>query len=135
MNVPLGPDWVFPQAIQQKIDLYLAVKSVMSFFGFPDIRIFTFPQFHTFWCLVPRKWRSSGDQQLEASLPILFCCAQNMRSGSLFILPSPPESRKGRTNMLQELLQTIVMLVPVFLLLAMMFGAGFAIGRISKKAE
>lgn len=37
--------------------------------------------------------------------------------------------------MLQELLQTIVMLVPVFLLLAMMFGAGFAIGRISKKAE
>jgi hypothetical protein len=35
--------------------------------------------------------------------------------------------------MLQEIFDTIVLLLPVFLLLAMMFGAGFLIGRVSKK--
>jgi hypothetical protein len=35
--------------------------------------------------------------------------------------------------MLQEIANTIVMLVPVFLLLGMMFAAGFVIGRISSK--
>jgi hypothetical protein len=36
-------------------------------------------------------------------------------------------------KMLQEVFDTIVLLLPVFLLLAMMFGAGFLIGRVSKK--
>ena len=35
--------------------------------------------------------------------------------------------------MLQEIFDTIVLLLPVFLLLAMMFGAGFLIGRVSKE--
>jgi len=35
--------------------------------------------------------------------------------------------------MLQQLLDTFVMLVPVFFLLTMIFGAGFYIGRVSKK--
>jgi len=35
--------------------------------------------------------------------------------------------------MLQEIFDTIVVLLPVFLLLTMMFGAGFVIGRMSKK--
>lgn len=35
--------------------------------------------------------------------------------------------------MLQEIANTILMLVPVFLLLGMMFAAGFVIGRISAK--
>lgn len=33
--------------------------------------------------------------------------------------------------MLQEIVQSIVMLIPVFFLLTMMFAAGFVIGRIS----
>jgi hypothetical protein len=35
--------------------------------------------------------------------------------------------------MLQELANTIVMLIPVFLLLGLMFAAGFVIGRITSK--
>ncbi len=35
--------------------------------------------------------------------------------------------------MLQQLFDTFVMLIPVFVLLTMIFGAGFYIGRVSKK--
>ena len=35
--------------------------------------------------------------------------------------------------MLQELLGSFVMLIPVFFLLTMIFGAGFYIGRVSKR--
>lgn len=35
--------------------------------------------------------------------------------------------------MLQQLVDTFVMLIPVFFLLTMIFGAGFYIGRVSKK--
>jgi hypothetical protein len=35
--------------------------------------------------------------------------------------------------MLQQLWDSFVMLIPVFLLLTMIFGAGFYIGRVSKK--
>ena len=35
--------------------------------------------------------------------------------------------------MLQQIFDTTILLIPVFLLLAMMFGAGFFIGRVSKK--
>jgi hypothetical protein len=35
--------------------------------------------------------------------------------------------------MLVEIWETLIMLVPVFFLLAMMFGAGFFIGRASKR--
>ncbi len=35
--------------------------------------------------------------------------------------------------MFQELLGSFVMLIPVFFLLTMIFGAGFYIGRVSKK--
>ena len=35
--------------------------------------------------------------------------------------------------MLQELWTSFVLLIPIFLLLLMIFGAGFYIGRVSKK--
>ena len=35
--------------------------------------------------------------------------------------------------MLQQVFDTFVMLIPVFILLTMIFGAGFYIGRVSKK--
>jgi hypothetical protein len=35
--------------------------------------------------------------------------------------------------MLQQIFDTFVMLIPVFVLLTMIFGAGFYIGRVSKK--
>lgn len=35
--------------------------------------------------------------------------------------------------MLQQLVDSIVLLVPVFFLLTLIFGAGFYIGRVSKK--
>jgi len=35
--------------------------------------------------------------------------------------------------MLQQLWDSFVMLIPVFFLLTMIFGAGFYIGRVSKK--
>ena len=35
--------------------------------------------------------------------------------------------------MLQQIWDTFVMMIPVFLLLMMIFGAGFYIGRISKR--
>jgi hypothetical protein len=35
--------------------------------------------------------------------------------------------------MLQQIFDTFVMLIPVFILLTMIFGAGFYIGRVSKK--
>lgn len=35
--------------------------------------------------------------------------------------------------MLQQLWDSIVLLIPVFFLLIMIFGAGFYIGRVSKK--
>jgi len=35
--------------------------------------------------------------------------------------------------MFQNLWDTFVMLIPVFLLLTMIFGAGFYIGRVSKR--
>ena len=35
--------------------------------------------------------------------------------------------------MLQELLGSFVMLIPVFFLLTMIFGAGFYIGRVSRR--
>jgi len=35
--------------------------------------------------------------------------------------------------MLQQIFDTFVILIPVFVLLTMIFGAGFYIGRVSKK--
>jgi hypothetical protein len=35
--------------------------------------------------------------------------------------------------MMQQLWDTFVMMIPVFVLLTMIFGAGFYIGRVSKK--
>lgn len=35
--------------------------------------------------------------------------------------------------MLQQVWDTFVMMIPVFLLLTMIFGAGFYIGRVSKR--
>jgi hypothetical protein len=35
--------------------------------------------------------------------------------------------------MLQQILDTFVMMIPVFFLLTLIFGAGFYIGRVSKK--
>ena len=40
---------------------------------------------------------------------------------------------KGGEQMLQQLWDSIVLLIPVFFLLTMIFGAGFYIGRVSKK--
>ena len=37
--------------------------------------------------------------------------------------------------MLEELWNSFIMLIPVFFLLTMIFGAGFYIGRVSKKSE
>ena len=34
---------------------------------------------------------------------------------------------------MRELWDTLVMLIPVFFLLTLMFGAGFVIGRVSKR--
>ena len=39
---------------------------------------------------------------------------------------------RGVHLMLQELVNTFIMLIPVFFLLTMVFGAGFVVGRISK---
>jgi hypothetical protein len=38
-----------------------------------------------------------------------------------------------RASMLQQLWDSFIMLIPVFFLLTMIFGAGFYIGRVSKK--
>ena len=35
--------------------------------------------------------------------------------------------------MLQQLVDTFVMMIPVFFLLTLIFGAGFYIGRVTKK--
>ena len=35
--------------------------------------------------------------------------------------------------MLQQIFDTFVLLIPVFVLLTMIFGAGFYIGRVSKR--
>ena len=35
--------------------------------------------------------------------------------------------------MMQQIWDTFVMMIPVFVLLTMIFGAGFYIGRVSKK--
>ena len=35
--------------------------------------------------------------------------------------------------MLQQLWDSLIMLIPVFVILTMFFGAGFYIGRVSKK--
>ena len=35
--------------------------------------------------------------------------------------------------MLEELWQSFVVMIPIFLLLTMIFGAGFYIGRVTKK--
>jgi len=40
---------------------------------------------------------------------------------------------KRRSSMLQQIFDTFVMLIPVFILLTMIFGAGFYIGRVSKR--
>jgi hypothetical protein len=37
--------------------------------------------------------------------------------------------------MLQDLVSMIVMMLPVFVLLILTFGAGFAVGRISKREQ
>lgn len=37
--------------------------------------------------------------------------------------------------MVRQLWDTFVMLIPVFLLLTLIFGAGFVIGRISKREQ
>jgi hypothetical protein len=37
--------------------------------------------------------------------------------------------------MVRELWETFVMLIPVFFLLTMIFGAGFYIGRVSKREQ
>jgi hypothetical protein len=37
--------------------------------------------------------------------------------------------------MIEQLWGTLVTLVPVFLLLGMMFGAGFVVGRVTKKEQ
>jgi hypothetical protein len=39
----------------------------------------------------------------------------------------------GGQKMLQQLWDSFIMLIPVFFLLTMIFGAGFYIGRVSKK--
>ena len=39
----------------------------------------------------------------------------------------------GGLEMLQQVWDSFVLLIPVFLLLMMIFGAGFYIGRVSKK--
>jgi hypothetical protein len=51
-------------------------------------------------------------------------------------LIKPLTSRHFETevcNVLQQLWDSFIMLVPVFFLLTMIFGAGFYIGRVSKK--
>jgi len=42
-------------------------------------------------------------------------------------------SGQRRASMLQQLWDNFIMLIPVFFLLTMIFGAGFYIGRVSKK--
>jgi hypothetical protein len=42
---------------------------------------------------------------------------------------------KGVHPMLEDLWNSFIMLIPVFVLLTMIFGAGFYIGRVSKKSE
>ena len=37
------------------------------------------------------------------------------------------------TQMLEELWQSFVVMIPIFILLTMIFGAGFYIGRVTKK--
>jgi len=43
--------------------------------------------------------------------------------------------RKEICPMVRELWETFVMLIPVFFLLTMIFGAGFYIGRVSKREQ
>jgi hypothetical protein len=42
-------------------------------------------------------------------------------------------SDNGGLQMLQQLWDSFIMLIPVFFLLTMIFGAGFYIGRVSKR--
>ncbi len=46
--------------------------------------------------------------------------------------PYQPNLRKEKGQMLGELWNSIVLLVPLFLLFTLTFGAGFVIGRITK---
>ena len=39
----------------------------------------------------------------------------------------------GGVSMLQQIWDSFIMLIPVFFLLTMIFGAGFYIGRVSKR--
>src|SRR6185503_11627951 len=48
-------------------------------------------------------------------------------------LSGPESSLTKEISMLQQLWDSFVMLIPVFFLLTMIFGAGFFIGRASKK--
>jgi hypothetical protein len=48
-------------------------------------------------------------------------------------LSGPGSSLTKEISMLQQLWDSFVMLIPVFFLLTMIFGAGFFIGRASKK--
>jgi len=48
------------------------------------------------------------------------------------IVPINPNLRKEKGQMLGELWNSIVLLVPLFVLFTLTFGAGFVIGRITK---
>ena len=43
------------------------------------------------------------------------------------------QSESGGLQMFQQIWDTFIMLIPVFFLLTMIFGAGFYIGRVSKR--
>jgi len=62
---------------------------------------------------------------------LLFATAINYIN---FITPHDlTSSDNGGPSMLQQLWDSFIMLIPVFFLLTMIFGAGFYIGRVSKK--
>jgi hypothetical protein len=64
-------------------------------------------------------------QKPNSSLFVPFCGNMN---------PFRPEPHSPKeSQMLQQLWDSFVMLIPVFFLLTMIFGAGFYIGRVSKK--
>jgi len=48
------------------------------------------------------------------------------------LTPSWDGVSKG-VSMIQQIWDSFIMLIPVFILLTMIFGAGFYIGRVSKK--
>ena len=71
-----------------------------------------------------------GDKEgtQKPSLSVLPVCYSNSTAPSLTVVAA----QRGEP-MLQQLWDSFVLLIPVFFLLTLIFGAGFYIGRVSKR--